>query len=119
MIFGRRTPIGCAFKKPASHWLKCRSLRPGRRKKEGVSPLVEDEAAGEDMSNILVYNRSVVAIMTVCKRYKYKACMYWLTMHGPNETLAGLPFFYKMIIAMAGIRKFTRKQNSERVGHIC
>jgi hypothetical protein len=29
------------------------------------------------MSNILVYNRSVVVIMTVCRRYKYK---YWLTM---------------------------------------
>jgi hypothetical protein len=31
------------------------------------------------MSNILVYNRSVVAIMAVYRRYKYKAFLYWLT----------------------------------------
>jgi hypothetical protein len=72
-------PLVVFFKKTASHWLNCRSLRPGRRKKEGVSPLIEDEAAGEDMSNILVYNRSVVVIMTVCRRYKYKACLHCLS----------------------------------------
>ncbi len=52
-----------------------------------MSPLVEDEAAGEDMSNILVYNRSVVAVMTVFRRYKYK---YWLTMDPMRRKLVFL-----------------------------
>jgi len=54
-MFKRRRLIGLIF----------RSLKAGRRKKVGVSPLMEDESAGEDMSNILVYNRFPVVILTI------------------------------------------------------